>query len=345
MCIRDRFKSVKGTSVLLSIVIALLVGMVLLLNLMVLCVVLWMLLKWLLGAVRARAVQARTSTAVVLSFVLLAGCRWVLDPEQAFVHSFFPVHFSAGGYNQELFELTDIHQTPLLDAHTCDQIVRAANEYTAVANWTTNRHSSYATTDIPFQVLPEQHSAFMRTFHAQIASIVATRIFKSRWGFGSFLRPLDFFVVKYSAQKEAQRSLAVHRDGGDWSFIIVLTQPGTDFTGGGTRYHLDRTEEQHKAERGPSRCEAQEEPAGDFAAAVVQPAAEQTKGPVGRLQTMSPDKGHMLSHPAPVFHEGLPIDSGERYLLTGFTRVDSTMNDFMWWLMCYVLVRALLELL
>ena len=49
----------------------------------------------------------------------------------------------------------------------------------------------------------------------------------------------DLFVVRYSVEEGAQRSLELHKDGSLMSFSLLLSEP-TDFQGGGTYFaHLD----------------------------------------------------------------------------------------------------------
>lgn len=250
----------------------------------------------------------RSTHAVFMSCVGLVLCRGLVDQTYAFVSSILPVHIAQFKHNSALFELDDIRQTrAVLDPELCLQIIQAAEAYGEKHFWTTNRHVKYATVDIPLQVLPEEHTLFISVFKSKITQIFQDT-YGQRLGLFSIVRPSDFFVVKYTS--DGQRSLGIHMDGGHWSFIVSLNRAGIDFEGGGTKYHVgsNTTDQHHKH--------------------------------------LIPPQGSMLSAPAQIFHEGVAIKSGTRYILTGFTKVDTSMNDLVWWVGCYLLSRfVIVELL
>eukprot|EP00658_Telonema_sp_P-2_P061551 TRINITY_DN50238_c0_g1_i1.p1 TRINITY_DN50238_c0_g1~~TRINITY_DN50238_c0_g1_i1.p1 ORF type:complete len:296 (-),score=29.50 TRINITY_DN50238_c0_g1_i1:233-1120(-) len=280
---------------------------------------------------------APTSTAICMSVILLGVCRWHVDGEMAFVHSLLPLHRSQPGYVHSDTVLPEITTIPVLSSLECDQFVAAAEAYDG---WTTKRHGRYATTDIPLQVLPQLYARFDTIFTWRILPQVPG-MFGARWPTGSVIRPMDFFVVKYSAEESQQRHLDLHRDGGQWSFIIALNQHETDYTGGGTKYHLNLTRNQHQANE-VQAARGHQGPGSTSESSSSQPLGSMAKS---TMLHMSPPKGSMVSHPTWFFHEGVAIDSGTRYLLTGFTQVDTTWNDFVWWLPCYLVCRAACQLL
>ena len=89
----------------------------------------------------------------------------------------------------------------------------------------------------------------------------------------------DVFIVRYQFGK--QTSLQMHTDAGDISFMVALSEPGIDFSAGGTYFeHLN--------------------------------------------EVVTLDKGQMLLFNAKLFHTGMPITRGTRYLLVGFCHCDAT---------------------
>ena len=92
----------------------------------------------------------------------------------------------------------------------------------------------------------------------------------------------DLFVVKYDAR--AQRELVKHVDAGDVSFMIALSSPPRDFTGGGTLF------------------------------------------PELNNRHVDCDKGDILTFPAKLWHQGVPITKGCRYLLVGFCFLNSVAS-------------------
>lgn len=118
----------------------------------------------------------------------------------------------------------------VLDRETCQDIIKAAEAHaTEVGGWETDRHENYPTTDfdtadIPALAFPIQNITY-RKIIPKIAE--AYELDPLRVGIS------EVFIAKYSAEKGAQKSLAKHVDGSDFSFVIALND---DFTGGGTKF-------------------------------------------------------------------------------------------------------------
>ena len=132
------------------------------------------------------------------------------------------------------------HETPLhhvyafhlLKPGTCRGFVNAIEAYAEQnGGWTTKRHSSYPTTDIPIKSTPLWPS---------VESVVRDRVFPilaQAYGFEKrYLSIRDLFFVKYDADTPgAQKHLKFHRDGTLLSFNI-LCNPRSEFDGGGTMF-------------------------------------------------------------------------------------------------------------
>ena len=127
-----------------------------------------------------------------------------------------------------------VRAVPLLDREQCEAAVAEAEAYasTATGGWQTDRHLSYATTDIPIRKLPQLERVWNTTVFPAVEAEA-----RERFGLGEGGRvvPLDVFVVKYSATEGEQSELAVHRDNGILTFSLLLNEPA-DFTGGGTYF-------------------------------------------------------------------------------------------------------------
>ncbi|KAI7893515.1 uncharacterized protein EV154DRAFT_561263 [Mucor mucedo] len=125
---------------------------------------------------------------------------------------------------QALFGKPGIHCN-LLSKEECRDILNICNKRT---EWTTARHSAFATTDIPIRSDPRL---------AYLESLVKQRLFPELAHFYGFkVADLDFrdiFLVKYSAK--AQKGLKMHTDGCLFSLTLLISDP-TDFEGGGTYY-------------------------------------------------------------------------------------------------------------
>ena len=98
----------------------------------------------------------------------------------------------------------------------------------------------------------------------------------------------DAFVVRYRA--EEQPGLAMHADESEVSFNLLLSDTA-DFVGGGT----------------------------GFRATATRPADGQAE----TMDVVRPTQGEMLSHCGQLYHTGVQVTGGTRYILAGFVGVES----------------------
>ncbi|KAI7863242.1 hypothetical protein BDF14DRAFT_1885341 [Spinellus fusiger] len=122
---------------------------------------------------------------------------------------------------------TPQHHPHLLTHHQCQQILGYCQSMVE-EEWSTARHSAFATTDIP--VLKGPLAVWGDLVRQHLFPLLA-----SHYGFHP-TRDLDFkdlFIVKYDAQGQA--GLGLHSDGCLLSFNILLNVKD-DFEGGGTYF-------------------------------------------------------------------------------------------------------------
>lgn len=125
---------------------------------------------------------------------------------------------------QSLFSKPGIHRR-LLTPFECQNILQVCEQQ---KEWTTDRHSAFATTDIPIR---------SNTQLAHLEQVVKDRLFSELALFYHFkqsdLEFRDLFLVKYSVT--AQTGLKIHTDGCLFSLTLLISDPN-DFEGGGTYY-------------------------------------------------------------------------------------------------------------
>jgi hypothetical protein len=113
-------------------------------------------------------------------------------------------------------------------AATCATTIAAAESY---AQWQTGRHHLYPTTDMSAADLPDgKGEATLRLAQEVILPALAA-------AFGTPVTGLhfkDMFLAKYTPT--GQPGLGNHTDGSAYSFNMLLSDPMTDFIGGGTRF-------------------------------------------------------------------------------------------------------------
>lgn len=146
-------------------------------------------------------------------------CTPARDPAQG------PHPWTAVSTEVQVFETN----VPLATADECRAFVAAANATADRAGgWTTQRHYSVPTTDMPVLALPGEMLRWFQAFCSQrVVPTLATQ-------FGlqaCTITVHDAFVVKYDAR--AQRLLPLHADEAQISATIALN-PREQFTGGGT---------------------------------------------------------------------------------------------------------------
>jgi len=187
-----------------------------------------------------------------------------------------------------------------VEARVCDGIIAECEARAeALGGWTTKRHDSNSTTDVPVQRLPRTHA----WFSGKLLPDVVYPFLANAFGFAvppkaqhSFCIT-DAFVVKYDAAA-GQRFLKPHRDGSGqlgsatvFSFNVALNSLD-DYEGGGTYF------------RRLENC---------------------TTESAGSVRS---DKGHILAHSSALWHGGHPITSGVRYILVAFVSVDADYADW-----------------
>lgn len=188
----------------------------------------------------------------------------------------------------------------LVQASVCDGIIAECEARAkALGGWTTKRHDSNPTTDVPVQRLPHTLSWFCGKLLPDVAYPFLAKAF-------SFALPAaartafcvtDAFVVKYDAAA-GQRFLKPHRDGSGqrgsatvFSFNVALNDLD-EYEGGGTYFRR---------------------------------LADSTDEPAGPVRS---GKGHLLAHSSALWHGGHPITSGVRYILVAFVTVDASHADW-----------------
>ena len=177
-------------------------------------------------------------------FFAVAAAKW---PHHAALNSIAATHTSyppaplllGSACPPPLFEALDAgngrHLTlstlPCLSAAQCAAMVAEAEAFShARGGWTTARHHSVPTTDLPLSSLP----GAMATFNEAMARCVAPLAAASYPWLRGQLRVHDAFLVRYDANG-GQASLPPHRDQGQLSMTLSLSA-GEDFEGGGTSF-------------------------------------------------------------------------------------------------------------
>ena len=125
---------------------------------------------------------------------------------------------------QKLF----VTKTPVLSKKKCDMILTRAENYHS--GWTTSRHYSVPTIDIPLHEIPSILSWFRDEFFTHDL----LPLFQNQFNIVSHnnLYVHDAFIVKYSCNG-GQTYLPLHTDQSTLSFTINLNE---DFEGGGTYF-------------------------------------------------------------------------------------------------------------
>jgi hypothetical protein len=195
-----------------------------------------------------------------------------------------------------------VSKAAVVDLSRCKTIIATTEEYARRdGGWTTGRHYSVPTTDVPVHAMPSVLQWFNQLLSESLGPMLCAQF--SRPGHRCTVGMHDVFVVKYSAEKQVsddaagdpvtlsatsagQRYLPLHADQSSHSFVIPLND---DYEGGGTYF-------------------------ADLASSVRAPA------------------GHLVSFPGgSMLHAGDPVLLGTRYIIAGFVyiqnnteRVDST---------------------
>ena len=119
----------------------------------------------------------------------------------------------------------------------CDDIVKAGEETAEkIGGWTTKRHKSYATTDIPVRSLYNKNmiSRLDDAFRTKIKPKIE-KYYKINLGNFGLLDHRDMFIVKYEHGDGLQDHLDFHRDGSIISYVLQLSNPN-EYVQGGTTF-------------------------------------------------------------------------------------------------------------
>eukprot|EP00931_Biecheleriopsis_adriatica_P120880 TRINITY_DN95979_c0_g1_i1.p1 TRINITY_DN95979_c0_g1~~TRINITY_DN95979_c0_g1_i1.p1 ORF type:complete len:363 (+),score=46.77 TRINITY_DN95979_c0_g1_i1:95-1183(+) len=195
-----------------------------------------------------------------------------------------------------------VELTGALPAQTCEEIVRAANEHGRTVGWSTTRHGTggLSTEDIPLKAIKG-----LEHIPQLLATTLAPLTTKF---FGGELVPRDTFVVRYVAGRGNATGgyLRSHTDAGTHTYSIVLSDL-TDYEGGGVRFPLlpllNETDGIKKAPR------------------ITTDIANGNRALPGFGQVLRISRGNVLLQPAKLFHEGMPLETGTRYLLISFNNI------------------------
>jgi hypothetical protein len=112
----------------------------------------------------------------------------------------------------------------LMSAAAVDQVLALTNSHTEAHGWTTRRHDSYPTTDVPVGAVGGLHDFLISSgyYDRLMGALAALYELPSP----DWLRLDDHFVVKYEAAAGKQDSLSSHRDGSEFtllSYHVVLS--------------------------------------------------------------------------------------------------------------------------
>lgn len=105
--------------------------------------------------------------------------------------------------------------------------LKRVDEISKSVKWTTARHASYPTTDVPIGEIWELDMLMCDKLQNYIIPEVC-KLFNVKF---EHLWLRDMFLVKY--EHNAQRKLNLHRDGSEFSFVLHIN-PLEQFEGGGT---------------------------------------------------------------------------------------------------------------
>lgn len=125
-----------------------------------------------------------------------------------------------------------ISSNPILSPAQCSKWIQLAEDAaTLTGGWSTQRHYSVPTTDLPIHSIPEILKEWNLLMHTAICPLLCRAIPEID---RENIRVHDAFVVKYDAVR-GQRFLPLHSDEGDWSLTLALNS-GHEYEGGGTLF-------------------------------------------------------------------------------------------------------------
>ena len=119
----------------------------------------------------------------------------------------------------------------LFSKNVCEWLIFESEQYAKNnGGWTTRRHESYPTTDIPIEKIKSIFNFVLFSFTDIFNKIKKSYCFTEEVSFNI----KDLFIVKYDEQM--QNKLDLHHDGSFLSINILLSDP-KDFEGGGTYFN------------------------------------------------------------------------------------------------------------
>ena len=125
-------------------------------------------------------------------------------------------------------------ESQFVSIEDCQHIIDVSESYATANNgWTTNRHGSYPTTDLPVKKISD-----IEDMTANIScKVMKINDFYQLSGLNIQFFIDDMFIVKYEfdESRDIQRGLDLHADGSLISFQVLLNK-STDFEGGGTYF-------------------------------------------------------------------------------------------------------------
>jgi len=120
-------------------------------------------------------------------------------------------------------------------SNICDWIINESEKYASEnGGWTTTRHKTYPTTDLPLEKINSVFSFVIESFKNIIQFIKTSYCLDDN----HFFNISDIFIVKYDANRQSE--LELHTDDSEISVNILLSDP-TDFEGGGTYFEDEIT--------------------------------------------------------------------------------------------------------
>jgi hypothetical protein len=124
-----------------------------------------------------------------------------------------------------------VSRSPLLSRDECARAIASAEAWAERnGGWTTRRHYTVPTTDVPLSVLPDLLPWFNQALATRLFPALLSR-YPQAAGHPSQLRVQDAFLVRYAAG--AQAELPTHSDQGQLSFTVMLNDR-SEYVGGGT---------------------------------------------------------------------------------------------------------------
>mmetsp|Transcript_19308 Transcript_19308/g.26700 ORF Transcript_19308/g.26700 Transcript_19308/m.26700 type:complete len:797 (-) Transcript_19308:227-2617(-) len=121
---------------------------------------------------------------------------------------------------------------PVFSHAECAAVIQEAEAAAQGGRWTTSRHYSVPTTDLPLHSLPRSLAWFNSALQTTLGPMLAT-LYPSKVKSPDWVRVHDAFVVKYDSA--AQKGLPLHSDQSEYSMTIALNSL-SEYEGGGTYF-------------------------------------------------------------------------------------------------------------